>query len=134
MEKTICEEINKIEKSPKKLSENSQEDSFQSIECDQRANSDLTPSIDSNSEYDDCNRCIKNYSNDSSLILENNPINLHKLKNNGNNPINDQTYIYLLNENEGGFKGCSPFENVDQNNSINNGENNGSKKNIEDNL
>ena len=39
MEKTICEETNKIEKSPKNISENSQEDLFQSIEYDQRANS-----------------------------------------------------------------------------------------------
>ena len=43
MEKTIYEEINRTENSPNKVSENSQQDSFQSIEYDQRANSDCTP-------------------------------------------------------------------------------------------
>ena len=129
MEKSTCEEINKTENSPKRLSENSQEDLFQSIEYDQRANSDRTPSIDSNSENGDYNQCIKNYSNNSSFILENSRINQHSIENNGNNPINVQTSINQINEIQDGSKGCFPFENMEQNNSMNNCQNYDSLKN-----
>ena len=130
MEKTIYEEINRTENSPNKVSENSQQDSFQSIEYDQRANSDCTPSIDSNSENDDYNLYIKNYSNESSFILENNKINQHTIENNGNNPINIQASInhVNINESQDGSKGCSPFENMDQNHIMNNCQNNDSQK------
>lgn len=128
MEKTIYEEINKTENSPNKVSENSQEDLFQSIEYEQRANSDRTPSIDLNSENDDYNQCKKNYSNESSFILENSQINQYTIENNGNNPINVQTSINHINEIQDGSKGGSPFENMDQNNTMNNCQNNDSQK------
>ena len=144
MEKSILKEINQAEKSPQKLSENSQDDSFQRIEYHQRANSDPTLTIDSNSNLNSDNEDIIQYmridSNNSSTSIENNPINQQCLKsenpektaeNKANeestfNPINGHITENFKNKNAYSFNGpnLNNVKNYYENNRIGNYSNN----------
>ena len=136
MDKSLFQELYKIEKSSNKLSLYD-EDIFPNIKPPQRANSDSTSFFNNSNNKDiSFNQIIKNPDNSVPITQQDNPINQIKnekgnietyketdIKNKNiiqSNESNNQTAQNFLNSNFFGFKGRSPYSIPNFNNMINN--------------